>query len=222
MKKFIMGAAFFAASFLQIRSVQAQAVPAPTQSMYIEVDGVRSNRYGALETDGSPFFNDNWINGIATSDKGENYQLNLKYDVLRDQPIFADKDGGTMLFTETITRFTLGEDVFQNGFPAADQWKKTAFYKTLGTGKNKVLKHYYKKRIEVRDVGGITGYKLEDNMDCFLFKDGKMISIKPNKGAIFNALSDKKAQVENYTKVNKLDFKKDADVGKLMDYYSSL
>ncbi|WP_345948136.1 hypothetical protein ABDD95_14895 [Mucilaginibacter sp. PAMB04274] len=224
MKKSLLLSILFIAGLLQLQTAKAQiqSMPAPSQLMSIEVDGVRTRRYGNIEVDGSPFLNDNWSNGTATTNKGENYQANLKYDVILDQPVFAGKDSSIMLFTAPIARFTLNNETYQNGFPAVDTWTPLTFYKTLGTGKTKFLKHYYKKKMEVRDIGGISGLKYEDNIACYLIKDGKMISIKPSKSGILNALSDKKSDVETYIKSNKIDFKQDVDLAKLMDYYGSL
>ncbi|WP_342645364.1 hypothetical protein [Mucilaginibacter sp. CSA2-8R] len=201
---------------------QTVGTPQPTQSMRLEVDGVRTNRYGNIEVDGSPFLTDNWTPGMAINDKGAEYPLLLKYDIVKDQPIFAGKDSDMMEFTVPINRFALKQDTYQNGYPAVDEWSKASYYKNIGSGKSKLLKHYYKKRIEVRDIGGLTGYKYEDNTAFYLFKDSKMTAVKPGKNGILDALSDKKGEVENFAKANKLNFKQDADLAKLMDYYSNL
>ncbi len=205
-----------------ISVAQMVATPQPTQLMRLEVDGVRTNRYGNIEVDGSPFLTDNWTSGIAATDKGAEYALPLKYDIVKDQPIFAGKDSGMMEFTALITRFTLNQDIYQNGYPVIDDWSKATYYKNIGSGKSKLLKHYYKKRIEVRDIGGLTGYKYEDNTALYLFKDGKMAAVKPGKSGILDALSDKKNEVETFAKTNKLNFKQDADLAKLINYYNSL
>ncbi|MDT3401624.1 hypothetical protein [Mucilaginibacter terrae] len=205
-----------------ISKAQIQSIPTPTQLMSIEVDGVRTRKYGNVDVDGSPFLTDGWANGIATTDKGENFEGSLRYDIVTDQLVFAGKDSVMMLFNAPIVRFTLSDDTYQNGFPAVEDWKDKTYYKTLGAGKSKILKHFYKKKIEVRDIGGISNYKYEDNVACYLFKDAKMVKLKPNKSAIIAALADKKSEVEAFVKNNKIDFKQDTDVAKLMNYYNSL
>lgn len=170
MKMQLFLACLFTACLFTTGKIAAQiSGPPQTQSLHIEADGVRSNRYGNFDLDGSPFLTDGWISGTATSDKGQNYSLILKYDVIKDQPVFADRDSGIMMFVVPIIRFTLNNDVYQNGYPAADEWTKATYYKTLGNGKSKLLKHFYKKKMETRDIGGLTGYKYEDNTACYLF-----------------------------------------------------
>lgn len=220
MKKYIFVGAMCFSTFIAVQKVKAQA---QTNLMSIEVDGVRAKDYNTAEIEGSPFLNEEWIAGTATNNTtGETYNVSLKYDIAIDKLIFRGKDDGAMNFTVPISSFKLGDDSYSNGFPAVDDWNATTYYKVMGAGKNKLLRHFYKKKQTVRDIGGLLSYKYEDIDIYYLLKDGKMTSIKPNKGNLLDALSDKKEKVEAFAKQNKINFKNDADLAKLMDYYNSI
>lgn len=217
MKKF-----FLLTSLAILLTVGIEKAAAQTQLMYMEVDGVRASRYGNLEVEGSPFLKDDWESGTATNDKGQVYQLKLKYDIAADQVIFADKDDGPMLFTVPIVRFNLKDAAYASGFPAIDDWNTATYYEVLGTGNTKILRHFFKRKLPVRDMSGISGYKYEDNDMYYLLKDGRMYNIKPAKASILSLLNTKQDKLEEYIKANKINFNRDADLAKLIDYYNSI
>lgn len=217
MKKYIFIGAFCASIAIANQKASAQ-----TDLMRIEVDGVRATSYGTDNVEGSPFLKEEWTPGTATSKNGESYQVNLKYDIVKDNIIFEGKDEGPMIFSTPISRFTLNGSTYANGFPSVDTWNDATYYEVMGAGKTKLLRHFFKRKQAVRDIGGISGYKYEDDDVYYLLKDGRMNGIKPTKSSLLDALNDKKDKVESFAKQNKINFKNDADLAKLMDYYNSI
>ena len=65
--------------------------------------------------------------------------------------------------------------------------------------------------------------KFSENIAYYLLKaDGTYTKIKKDKKSIAGALSDKSAEVEQYIKDNKTNFKEDSSVAAVVGYYNTL
>lgn len=58
--------------------------------------------------------------------------------------------------------------------------------------------------------------------DYYIYNGGKLIKVRKRKNSILSALKDKKEEVKNYAKENKLRFKDEKDIAKMVDYYNEL
>lgn len=189
---------------------------------YQDVKGT-AIKENSSDIEGSPYLIDAWADGSVTIEKGTYSNLKLKYDLKDDAVIFSGKDNSPMGFAETVKSFSLNGRNFASGFPAAGLLLKTSFYEVLSNGNVKLLKHYTKRVQETKTYGSAAvnrEYSLSESY--FILKDGKMISVKADKKALFEVLGDKASQLDVYTKSNKVNFKNDAALGKLVDYYNTL
>lgn len=199
------------------------AVSTAKAQFYQDVKGTAIKENSSGDIEGSPYLTDTWADGWVVVDKGTYNNLKLKYDLKDDVLIFAGKDNTPMSFAETVKEFNIDGRSFASGFPPAGPLLKNAFYEVLADGNVKLLKHYAKRVQETKTYGAAAvnrEYSLTETY--FILKDGKMIPVKPDKRSLLEALNDKTAQLDAYLKTNKVNFKNDAALGKLVDYYNTL
>jgi hypothetical protein len=175
------------------------------------------------EVQGSPYITDNWAVGSASVEKGTYNNIKLKYDVKNDVPIFAGKDDLPMNFADPVKTFTINNKTFSNGFPSIAAQNKNSYYEVISDGKTKLLKHYT-KRIQENKTYGTNAITKEyvTTEAYYVLKDDKISLLKPDKKAVLEITADKAAQIDNYIKTNKVNFKNDASLGQLFDYYNGL
>jgi hypothetical protein len=211
----------FVRSFLTIALFATFSAKA--QNYYSDIQGVALKESKADDAEGSPYLSDNWGTGSATIAKGTYDNMKLKYDLKNDVPVFASKDNVAMRFAVPVKRFTINNMVFANGFPAIGAQMKDSYYEVLSDGKTKLLKHRAKHIEETKTYGSATASREYVAIEAYyVFKNDKMSQIKPDKKAVMALMADKAAQIDDYLKANIVNFKNDADLGKLFDKYNSL
>jgi len=183
--------------------------------------------------EGSPYLYDDWIAGTVKLANGltNKEPIMLKYNLLDDEVYFKDKAGEAMAFVVPVQEFTLNPmqiDAtlarrYRNGYKGIDGIKPAAYFEVLSDGKVQLIKKASKTIFESQNIGSAskTGTFMEKTK-YYLVINGNAVPVKTDKKSLFAALSDKQVQLETYIKINKVDFKKDTDLGKLVTYYNSL
>lgn len=173
--------------------------------------------------DGTIFLNKEWALSSITSARDTIYKnVRLKYDVYHDKPLFALAGDEMMEFKEPIKEFTINEMLFANGFPVVDTLGRQSYYQVLGSGKTKLLKHLCKRIQESKGYNSPPSLRFIDSEGWYLFKDGQMIAVKPDKKAILTALGNKTNELNEYLSSHKVNFKKDTDLETFIAYYNRL
>jgi hypothetical protein len=174
---------------------------------------------------GSPFLSDNWATGSVKMTSGIMYEgMQLMYDQLEDQLLFRNQAGQTQLFADPVLEFSILERVFRKGYTPVDGAAPTAFYEVLADGRTQLLKRTSKKVFEDLPYGSSTKVKtIQENDNYYISQSGSvLIKIKKDKKTLLAVLDDQKPKLEAYTKSERLDLKKEADMVKLLAYYNTL
>ncbi|AMR32791.1 hypothetical protein A0256_15855 [Mucilaginibacter sp. PAMC 26640] len=182
---------------------------------------------------GSPYLYDDWVpgtvklsNGVSSKD-----EMLLKYDLLNDEVYFKDKSGETMAFVVPVQEFILNPTVidataasiYRSGYKGVEGSKPSAFYEVLSDGKVQLLKKVSKIIFESQNIGSATKTKtFMDKTKYYLVINGAVLAIKNDKKSLLTALSDKQVALAEYLKTNKINFKNDNELGKLVNYYNTL
>jgi len=58
--------------------------------------------------------------------------------------------------------------------------------------------------------------------DYYLDISGKLVPVKRSRDFFLDKMSDRKKEVEEFVQKNKLSYKSEADIKKIVDYYNSL
>lgn len=186
------------------------------------------------ELKGIPYLYEDWQGGNVTFATGESNKekLLLKYNLVNDMLSFKENSSNEeMAFVEPVKEFTIidasGNEVvvrrFRNGYHGITGTTPESFFEVLSDGKTQLLKKHTKMITESMHVGasGMTR-SFTDKTKYYLVSNGKVVAVKNNETSLLNALSDKVSQLEQFIKTYNTDFKKDAQIGKLVDYYNTL
>jgi hypothetical protein len=198
---------------------------ASAQSYFQDVDGKTILEKSEINIIGSPFFNTEFIEGKITLTNGKKYdKIPLKYNTFKDELYFKNpKDGSLLSFVVPVKEFELSGTTYISGLPAIEKFTSKSYYGLLADGKIKLLVKNYKTIFEIKPYNSATiENKFENNESYYLLKDGAISRFKPNKKDLLILFKDKSSEIDAFLKKEKIDFKNNADLVKVFDYYGSL
>ena len=178
---------------------------------------------------GTPYIFENWTKGEVTLSNDKTYKdIDLKYDQVEGIVFFKGKNGADMGFTSIVKSFTLYPNNVAMSFimvPEIKEVEKDPYFEVLSDGKK--VKFLKKTKKSIRESKGYNSASITrsfgENTNYYLVKsDGNYTKVKRDKKAIIAALSDKSTEVEQYIKDNKTNFKEDASVAAVVNYYNTL
>jgi hypothetical protein len=185
-----------------------------------------------IDVEGNPYLTDDWLQGTVTLASGESYKdVPLKYDLVRNEPLFRNSKGEAMSFVSPVRKFTLinlpGSEKsvihFRNGYKPADGGTAETFYQVLADGETPLLKKIFKVVTETKPFNSATTIKTFEQVQVlFIVKDGLPVKLRKDKKVVLEALGDYSAQLEEYIKTNKLNLKSEPGLIALVAYYNSL
>lgn len=184
--------------------------------------------------EGSALLTDTWMKGTVDFANGKTANAILNYNIYGDELLFkSPQDSSVQAFVDPVRSFSVKNIAleesdqtdmnFSSGFPAIDDQTQKTFYQVVGDGKLKLLRYYKKKVLESKGFASqVTTRTFTTTNSYYLFANNQMTKIKPSQKTILAALSDKATQVQDYIKKNSVNFKSDAALAKLFNYYNSL
>jgi hypothetical protein len=190
---------------------------------------VNEQRYEQVS--GSPFYSKAFIKGEVTFvDKQiKNVKGYLNYDQVQDiilyKPDFEDKS--TIGIGDKVSKFIMtpenGISVTFVALSSASADFGEGYAEELLSGKVGLLKRTKKKILETQVYNSANLEKtVVQETNYILIKAGKVTVIKQDRNSFLSAMSDKEEELKKYIKTEKINFKQDADVLRLITYYSSL
>ena len=174
---------------------------------------------------GSPFLNDAFVNGNVVLTNGVKFKsVLLKYSSYNDELFFKNpKDESLLSFVVPVKSFELLGQTYVNGFPGIDNFTENSFYELIANSSVKLLLKNFKTILENKPYNSASvEKKFEDNKIYYVFKAGKMKRFKPSKKDFMETFADKSSEIDIFLKKEKVDFKNNADLVKVFEYYSSL
>ncbi|MDC9723104.1 MAG: hypothetical protein PSN34_10110 [Urechidicola sp.] len=209
-------------------------------------DAINRNSSNALrinyktENKGNPYLYDEWKKGyLVINDTVISKQDKLQMDLEKGELIVGMGEGrGTIIDDKSVTGFAINKpDNLNKHFyvrlePSQfeDTDRTSQFYEVIS---NLEKTNYLVKEVQkyLYDPNRSRGYQTENSLPMewkkrtyYFIKNssGKYIKTKLNKKAVLKVLSDKNKEVKSYVASNKINFKKEHDVVKLLNYYHSL
>ncbi|MBC6111632.1 hypothetical protein ACFOG5_20470 [Pedobacter fastidiosus] len=188
---------------------------------------LREKQY--VDVSGSPYLFDAWAKGKVTTKSGKLFNVDsLKYDLIDDQLIFKDEKGVLMHFEEPITKFEIenglgGVSYFVNGLPASDGSNPSSYFEIINKGKVSLYKRSTKTIVEDKPYGSATVNKsFQPNNSYFVLQEETLKKINLNSKNAIALFESKKAEMTDYLKKNKVNFKNDEDLKNLFTYFNKL
>jgi len=190
-------------------------------TIYYQSAGDQSRLYNGTEytgypfsfVEGSPFFlTSQPQRGSIIYDGVEYRDIDLQYDELSGLVILHDENHRIQLSNDRISRFTIGNypfirivnDSLNPAIPA------TGFYNILYEGNLTVLKKEIKSIRQIYSYSQEITRVIDVKMNYYFRKNNEYTVIKSQK-ELLNFFGDRKKDIQQYIKNNKLSFKKDPD-----------
>jgi hypothetical protein len=165
-----------------------------------------------LYNDGSPFLLPDWMKGTVTYGNTRYSNVELMYDVLKDQLLLKHFDGSSriQLVKERVDSFSLGNKRFVHLTPikAKSLGMEPGFYEILFE-KDLVLLKKYKKNTQLNTQTGSAAYDVFTKYSYFLFSGSGVNPISGKKN--FLKLIGATARLESTLRAKGLNFRKNKD-----------
>lgn len=129
----------------------------------------------------------------------------------------------TAITINDTTKQGIKKYTFQSGYPTTDNQTVIHFYQVLASGKAKLLKSI-NKNIEERlnELSGEKSKEFAVRENMYLQIGGGLKRIKKDAGFILGLMADQKDAMNLYINSNKVNFKAEEQLVKLVEYYNSL
>lgn len=217
---------------LSVVVFNSQSSHAQNAGIYInDVSGFPIRPATTDEISGTNYLNKDWQLGSVTVKNGKTYKnMLVKLNLLDQKFIFKGDKGETMGFVEPVTQVILDATilntnpvVLRNGFTNSDV-KPTDYLEVMTEGNILLLKKTTVVVKEVKEYSSAVTEKSYVNKSSYYTaeKDKPLRNLSLNKKDVVNALVGHTKEIEQYINDNKVNFKKDEDLTKLVNYYNSL
>lgn len=181
---------------------------------------------------GSPYLTETWMKGtIETPDSIEYKNLRLRLDLFENTLLYLNENNEEMVSVMPIGRVSLWDTATVRGksyyfihLPAAvaGEGSDKVWYQVLTAGNISLYKQYYKYKYESKAyASSVTEETIRTEERYFIETNNTLTRVKKLKD-IADIVPNKKQEVADFIKKEKLGGKKDADYIAVVDYYNSL
>lgn len=128
----------------------------------------------------------------------------------------------SILFNDT-TKEGIKSLFFQTGFTAIDNQTAIHFYQVIVSGKLSLLKSM-NKNIEERlnELSGEKSKEFAQRENLYVLNEGSLKRVKKDADFFINTMANQKDAINQYIRSNKLNFKNEEHLKKLVEFYNSL
>ncbi len=185
------------------------------------------------DVNGSPYFLADYKYATITLTDGRKYSnVKAKINLVEQELVFIAANGiegyigkgmvASIAFADT-TKQGIKSYVFQTGFPKVDNQTNIHFYQVLASGKATLLKSIVKS---IGEHGNeLSGEKSKDFMErenSYVMIGSEMKRLKKEKDFFMSIMADQAVPMVQYFANNKINFKNEEQLVKLIEYYNSL
>ena len=194
-----------------------------------DLDGrpIAVNKYSKMK--GSPYLYDDWLHGEVVTNDGKVYKkMLIRFNTEKDELTFVyDKAEEPQRFADPIRMFTIhaeSDRVFANQFPKVDRQNTASYYEVLVPGTAMLLKRHREILESTRDeMTRASTVGIYTNRDTYyIFRDNQMQLVKTTRNGVVKLLDDKAADITAYADRQNINFEKEDDLKKLLNYYNTL
>jgi hypothetical protein len=186
---------------------------------------------------GTPYLEDKWTKGELIMTDGSVKSTSLKYDIAHKEVIIKRPLGDSLIVDSwQIKGFRIIDDATNTILPfvKVEKFKTmlgeqaTTFLLVLYNKKVGLFKHLDKRIIKANYKGAYNTTdrrfdSYEDQSEYFFRKtDNSIVKIKFSKKSVLEAMKDKEDLIKTYLEKEKIDFKNEDVLFKVIKYYESL
>jgi hydroxymethylpyrimidine pyrophosphatase-like HAD family hydrolase len=235
MKNTLLGLAFYLLS-IQMGLAQANTIGTTgkwgSQIFLSDVNGrAFENKYADIV--GSAYFLPDYKYASIVLTDGRNYDnVKAKVNLVENEIVFIASNGAegyigkgqvSLISFSDSTKQGVTKYIFQAGFPKIDNQTILSFYQVLCSGKASLLKSI-NKNIEERG-NELSGEKYKEFItreNWYILKAGEMQRVKKDKAFFLAMFPEKSAELNSFITNNKINFKSEEQIIKLVTYFNSL
>jgi len=180
--------------------------------------------------EGSPFFNEQRMQGTIISSEGKEYKdLSTRLNLLESQVNYLGDNQIEMIATSVVREVVLADTVekiehrfiFSEFIEIPDKPEKD-FYELLETGKAGLYKQHKKKLLESKPYGSATiEQKIQTEIRYFILVNGQWIRIKKMKD-LTTAFYKKNKEIGKFITEKKISENSESNFEIVTAYYNSL
>ena len=128
----------------------------------------------------------------------------------------------SILFNDT-SKDGVNTYIFQTGFSPIDNQSAIHFYQVLVNGKISLLKSI-NKNIEERlnELSGEKSKEFAQRENLYVLYEGSLKRVKKDSDFFLSTMANQKEAINQYIRTNKLNFKNEEQLKKLVEFYNSL
>ena len=187
------------------------------------------NKFSKL-VEGSPFFNENFMQGAIILSQGREYKYKLvRLNLLETQVNYIDESGTELVATTPLQEVVLWDTLHKTDhrfvlsyFIEAEKAPEKDFYELLQTGAAQLYKQHKKAMIETQQYGNATyEQKVLTETRYFILHNKKWLRIKKLKD-LPETLSDKKKELQQFIATKKLSGDSEENFAAVVGYYNGL
>ena len=201
----------------------------PTNAFYTVGGNPFVNVKFARVVEGTPFFVEHWTKGTVITLNNEKFtDIEMRVN-LADNQIHYMKNGIEYVSDRRFREIILDDMKegkrysFKPGYPGVPHATDKTFFQVLADGNVTLLKQIRKVVSDRAVYGAATVEQVIGNVEVlYIYKDGNMIKLKKEKESILEPLVDQKQKLDEFIQQNKLKFKSEDDIVKLVTFYNSL
>ncbi len=197
------------------------------------INGKWANQGSIRNGTGSPYFMDEYKYSNIILERGRVFtKVKARIDLASLEVSFISVNGieasiEAGMIKEISFSDTTAEGIvlykFKTGFPSIDKQTRNNFYLMLADGRCSFLKAVMKKVTEKKnDISGEVVRDFETYEEFYIFSKGVMKKWKKDKDFILAELSDRQPQVSQFIDANKITFRSEEQLIRLLNYYNSL
>jgi hypothetical protein len=236
MKKYVLAAIIILMSIPAFVIAQSNSISTTGkwgQQIFIsDVNGrAFENKYG--DVNGSAYlFPDFKYATIVLTDGRQYKNVKARLNLVEHEVNFIASNGEegyigkgmvTAITINDTTKQGIKQYTFQSGYPATDNQTVIHFYQVLASGKANLLKSI-NKNIEERlnELSGEKSKEFAVRENIYLQIGGGLKRIKKEAAFFLGLMTDQKDAMNLYINSNKVNFKAEEQLVKLVEYYNSL
>ena len=164
-----------------------------------------------------------WVTGTVYFENAAYQKVSIKYDLLADQLIVRRPDGyGINLFSPRVSWFLINDSRFiYIDTKSFNSSLVTGFYQQMQDGKVQLL---YKRSKKINEkITNRVEQQFLDVIRFYIISGGNVHEVK-SLSSVLSVLNDRKKEIKDFLKVNKLKFRKDPEsvLNKIVAYYNQL
>lgn len=158
--------------------------------------------------------------------------LRVKFNLEQNQLYFSDSLSSSFVFNKAVLRKVVFNTVFSNigspiilksGYPAINKQDTNYLYELQAEGKIDWLRKQERViQTTKNEFSGEVHKEFVEYISYYYYSNKTMSEYRNDKADLLKLMKDKQKEVEAFITTNKINFKKNADVVKLVSYYNKL